>query len=135
MLNAPETSRNKQLVAFMACARNACRPRWTTIRHQESCKLSLLCHKSPAGIEEAVPHETAIDSLLHFEMKNRPYHAEQLLVVSCVMKACVQNLLTVMIICCKFHVFFYFHGLSKPGKYFYTENFQIYGALCSSQQC
>ena len=33
-----------------------------------------------------------------------------------------------MIIHCKIYfMFFYFHGLRKPQKYFYSENFQIYG--------
>ena len=33
-----------------------------------------------------------------------------------------------MIICCKYILcFFYFCGLHKPRKYFYNENFQIYG--------
>ena len=37
------------------------------------------------------------------------------------------NVLTVMIVLINIFCVFYFHGLGKPRKYFYSENFQIYG--------
>ena len=70
-------------------------------------KLSRICSKSPAGIAE------------------EPYPVKQL--ASCTVKLCVQNVLTVMMIRCKINFVLYFRGFNKPWKYFYSENFQIYG--------
>ena len=44
-------------------------------------------------------------------------------------------MLTVMIICCKIYlVFFYFRGLREPWEYFYIENFQIYGICILAEE-